>query len=113
MLEKDIANIHECLHAINSIQKYTEEFNQLDDLLNDNKTYDAVLMNFIVLGEAANRISDALKTNNPQIPWKEINGFRNFVAHDYFGVDENIVWAAIQIHISELKKELEKILLYG
>jgi len=79
-------------------------------LLNDNKTYDAVLMNFIVLGEEANRISDALKTNNPQIPWKEINGFRNFVAHDYFGVDENIVWAAIQFHLPKLKHELKNIL---
>jgi uncharacterized protein with HEPN domain len=66
MLEKDIANIEECLHAINSIQKYTEGVTQLDDLLNDSKTYDAVLMNFIVLGEAANRISAALKTDTPQ-----------------------------------------------
>lgn len=110
MLEKDIANIEECLYAINNIEQYTLGITEKEDLLNDSKTYDAVLMNFIVLGEAANRLSDKIKTNNPTIPWKEINGFRNFVAHDYFGIDDNIVWATIQFHLPQFKEQLKKII---
>ncbi len=110
MLEKDIANIEECLYAINNIQQYIGDIAVLDDLLDDHKTYDAVLMNFIVLGEAANRISNSLKAETLQIDWKEINGFRNFIAHDYFGVDQNIVWAVIQFHLPKLKEELVNLL---
>ena len=109
MLDKDIANIQDILYAIEHIEEYVDGIASIEDLLKDTKTYDAVLMNFIVLGEAANRLSDAVKTNLSNIDWRSIIGFRNFVAHDYFGVDINIVWAAIKIHLPELKSELKKI----
>lgn len=110
MLEKDIANIKECLYAINNIEEYTFGITDINDLLNDHKTYDAVLMNFIVLGEAVNRISEEIKNQKTDIAWKDINGFRNFIAHDYFGIDNNIVWAAIHYNLPILKEQLKKIL---
>ncbi len=72
--------------------------------------YDAVMMNFIVIGEACKRMSAETKNANPQIDWKGINSYRNFIAHEYFGVDENIVWAAIKIELPKLKKEIVSIL---
>lgn len=62
-----------------------------------------------MLGEAVNRLSDDIKNQKPHIAWKEINGFRNFIAHDYFGIDNNIVWAAIHFNLPLLKEQLKKI----
>jgi uncharacterized protein with HEPN domain len=110
MLEEDRRAAEECLYAINGIQDYTKEISSIGDLINDRKTYDATLMNFIVLGESAGRFSKELKAHMAGIDWRAINGFRNFVAHEYFGLDENIVWSAILYHLPPLKQELEKIL---
>ena len=106
MLEKDFANIQDCLFAIKHIEEYIQDIATAEELMNDAKTYDAVLMNFIIIGEAANRLSEEIKKQKPNIDWRSIIGFRNFVAHDYFGVDINIVWAAITIHLPELKSTL-------
>ncbi len=109
MLDKDSANIQDILYAIGHIEEYVVGITSMEDLMSDAKTYDAVLMNFIVLGEASNRLSDGIKMQLPNVDWRAIIGFRNFVAHDYFGVDINIVWAAIKVHLPELKRELKEL----
>ena len=108
--EKDSIYIEESLYAINHISEYTEQITTLEELLKDTKTYDAVMMNFIVLGESASKLSDDIKSQLPHVDWRAIKGFRNFLAHDYFGVDENIVWAAIRVHLPHLKNDFENLL---
>ena len=110
MLEKDLISIQECLYAISHIEEYVRGIDSIESLITDSKTYDAVLMNFIIIGEASNRISDKTKIQLKDIDWRAIIGFRNFVAHDYFGIDVNIVWAAIQINLPHLKIELTKLI---
>ncbi len=59
--------------------------------MNDTKTVDAVVRNFKVIGEAANRIPDDFKTEHPQIEWRRIIAFHNRIIHEYFGIDyENL-----------------------
>ena len=67
-------------------------------------------MNFVLIGETVNKLSDELKTTQPHIPWNKIKGFRNIIAHDYFGVDAEEVWEIVQKHISMLMKDVEIIL---
>jgi uncharacterized protein with HEPN domain len=81
-----------------------------DQLLNDYKTYDAVLMNFVIIAEACNRISPDLQIEHSEIPWKNIRGFRNFIAHDYFGVDIDVVWQSLIIELPKLKMGLQRML---
>jgi len=57
----------------------------------DNKTVDAVIRNFEVIGEASKRLSDEVKERNPDIPWNEMYYLRNRVMHEYFGVDYGII----------------------
>jgi uncharacterized protein with HEPN domain len=64
----------------------------LDAFVNDSKTMDAVIRNFEVIGEAANRLPDAFKESHPAIDWHRIRGFRNRIVHDYMGIDYGIVW---------------------
>jgi uncharacterized protein with HEPN domain len=63
-----------------------------DEFVSDNKTIDAVVRNFEIIGEAANNLSESFKEQHPDIDWHRIRGFRNRIVHDYFGIDYNIVW---------------------
>ena len=111
MRKEDEQAAQECLYAIGHILEYVEDVRSLDDLISDSRTYDAVMMNFILIGESCSRMSDDLKDKLPKIDWRAIKGFRNFLAHDYFGVDKNILWAAIQFNLPELKVELQKMVM--
>ena len=62
----------------------------------DSRTKDAVERNFEIIGEAASRIPDDFKKLHPTIEWRIIKDFRNFIIHEYFGINNQIVWDTIQ-----------------
>jgi len=63
-----------------------------DEFKADSMRVDAVIRNFEIIGEAANRLPDQIKDELPNIDWHKIRGFRNRVAHDYMGINYFIVW---------------------
>jgi len=64
---------------------------------------DAVLRNLQVIAESTKRLSDPLKATHPQFDWRGIAGFRNFLVHDYLGVDLGIVWKVVTEDVPKLK----------
>lgn len=94
------------------ILKYTQGITY-DDFLKDDKTIDAVVRNFEIIGEASNRIDDDFKFDNPKIEWKKLRGFRNRIVHEYFGIDYEIVWSILQHDLDELIFQLVEILKNG
>lgn len=72
--------------------------------------YDATLMNFLVLGEEVVKISSRIKVAYPSIEWERIKGFRNFIAHDYFGISIDTVWQVITRFLPALEEEVQLIL---
>ena len=80
-----------------------------DEFSKDSKTIDAVIRNFEIIGEAANRLSDEFKQHNPSIDWQKIRGFRNRIVHDYMGVDYLIVWEIRTHFLTDLINELQRI----
>lgn len=101
--------IRDILDSIRSIKSYTEGISQ-QDFENDPKTKDAVVMHFIVIGEASNRLPESFKNGHAHIPWNEIRGLRNRIAHDYFGVDYGIVWDIVQENLDYLSQQLSEII---
>lgn len=83
--------VSDILDSAHKILDYTAEQN-FDDFIKDNKTVDAVIRNFEIIGEAANRLPEEFKNCFPEIDWHRIRGFRNRIVHDYFGIDHSIVW---------------------
>lgn len=110
MSEKDTHNLESILDAITKINSFTSSHLDPDSLYQDDKSFDAVMMNFIVIGEMVHRLSETIKESNPQIEWNRIKGFRNLVAHDYFGVDAEEVWQIISNDLPILQKEIQKII---
>jgi uncharacterized protein with HEPN domain len=71
---------------------------------------DAVVRNFEIIGEAANRIDISFKESNPEIEWNRIRGFRNRIVHEYFGIDYQIVWEIIETYLDELIDWIETLI---
>ena len=109
-MSKIEANLKNILYAIDKIASYTAEFNDAESFYNSQKSFDAVLMQFVVIGEAVGRLDSAFKEETSYIPWREIKGFRNIIAHDYFGVDADEVWEIINQKIIPLQEEIKKLL---
>jgi uncharacterized protein with HEPN domain len=91
------------------ILEYTKDLT-FEEFSKDNKTIDAVIRNFEIIGEASNLLPDEIKDKYPEIDWHRIRGFRNRVVHDYFGVDLKIVWKITFDQISGLISEIAKII---
>jgi uncharacterized protein with HEPN domain len=68
----------------------------------------AIVTKLLVIGEAANRLSDEYKISHNNVPWKAFVGFRNVLIHEYFGIEWNIVWNTIKKDLPELKINLTK-----
>jgi uncharacterized protein with HEPN domain len=83
--------VTDILESCNKILTYTSELD-FDSFCNDSKTIDAVIRNFEIIGEAANRLPEEFKDLHPSIDWHRIRGFRNRIVHDYMGIDFGIVW---------------------
>ena len=91
------------------ILEYTKDLT-FEEFSIDNKTIDAVIRNFEIIGEASNLLPDEIKDKYPEIDWHRIRGFRNRVVHDYFGVDLQIVWKITFDQIPVLVSEIVKII---
>ena len=110
MLTKDHHCLESIIEAVDRIIEYTSGFNSADDFNNDYRNFDATMMNFVVIGEMADKISDDFKKDHNNIEWIKIKGFRNIVAHDYFGIDAEEVWQIIKSKIPNLKSEIQILL---
>lgn len=93
--------LDDMLQSAQKIKRYTKDLDY-DLFLADDKTIDAVVRNFEIIGEATNRIDPVFRENNPVIEWKRIRGFRNRIAHDYFGIDYEIVWSIVEAYLDEM-----------
>ena len=78
-----------------------------EEFFDDRKTVDAVMRNLAIIGEAAKKIPSGVRRQYPDIPWKKMAGLRDIVVHDYFGVDEDIIWDVISVRIPELKRHMD------
>lgn len=65
---------------------------------------------FEIVGEAASKVSDEFRGENPGIPWQQAISMRNFIIHDYAGVDLDVIWDSAQNDIPKLLASLEEIM---
>jgi len=80
-----------------------------DEFCQDRKTFSATIREFIVIGEAISKSMSVLESRFPDYDWRMIKDFRNFIVHEYFGVDEKIVWDAACLELKELEIKVAKL----
>ena len=94
--------IVDILDSIDAIEEYLENINY-KTFCSDRKTYAATIREFIIIGEAINKIMDILQASYPKYPWRILKDFRNFIVHEYFGVNPQIVYDAAKQELEEVK----------
>ena len=116
MSKADVLRIPDYLghivEAIERIHRYVEDMSEID-FLDDEKTQDAVVRNFEIIGEASHNIElyqQAFAAAHPEVPWTIMYTMRNRVAHGYFKVDFELVWKTIHEDFPELHRLVRKLI---
>jgi len=104
----DALYISDILESIDAIEKYIAPYDY-DTFIENRMVYAATIRELEIIGEATSKISEVLKNKYPNIDYRTIKDFRNVLAHEYFGVDMEIVWLVASEKIPQLKTEILKI----
>ncbi|NJN84971.1 MAG: DUF86 domain-containing protein [Caldilineaceae bacterium] len=100
--------VQDILDAVTEINGFVDHLD-LESFQRDTKTIRAVEMNFIIIGEAAASIPDAIVDSHPEVPWHLMRGMRNRLVHGYFTVDEQIMWDTVKTDLPPLAEALRAI----
>lgn len=96
------------LDSLDRIDEYTE--GQPTRFLSSRQVQDAVLRNLQTLAESTQRLSSAIKSTEPEIPWRQIAGFRNVVVHDYLGLDLEEILVVIERDLPVLREAIDRMM---
>lgn len=97
------------LGSSRKVLRYTKSQTQVT-FTSDQKTIDAVIRNFEIIGEAANKVPEKIKNEISDLPWKSMIGLRNKAIHEYFDVNIDIIWKTVKDDIPNLEKQISKII---
>jgi uncharacterized protein with HEPN domain len=100
------------IEAADRILRYTEGMSR-EEFFADSLKQDAVIRNVEIIGEAANNLLEAdrgIAARYPSIPFAQIYGMRNRVAHGYFAVSLAMVWDAVEVDVPVLRQKIAKVL---
>ena len=106
---RDKRRLEHILQAIERIKRYTlgKDF---EEFIANDMMYYAVVKNIEILGEASNMLTEEFRKRHPLTPWKQVNGMRNYIVHEYFQVDNNVVWDVITNDLPILEDQIREYL---
>ena len=102
---RDKERLAHMLAAAERVIRYTSG-KTFDDLKADDMMYYAVVKNIEIIGEAANLLSAEFTDAHPAIPWKQVRGMRNYIVHEYFQIDDVVVWDVVTTDIPLLRQQI-------
>ncbi len=86
--------LEDMFQSIKRIEKYTKNLSY-NDFAQNQIVIDDVVRNFEIIGEASHKIPNEITEKYPNMPWQKMYALRNLIAHEYFGIDEEIIWQII------------------
>ncbi len=108
-MERDLQSLLDMVQSAQVIMAYVAGRSR-DDFVADLQLQDAVIRRFLIIGEAARRISETTRQTLTTIPWVAINGMRNRLVHEYDDLDLDTVWNTAVNSLPVLIMELEKVI---
>ena len=104
-----LERVREMYARCRRIQRFTAGLDR--DLFFDTEViFDATMWNLLIIGEAANHLSDDITAAFPDIPWRQLVGFRNRLAHEYSALDDATIWFIVSVGIGDLAVQLSAML---
>ncbi len=101
--------LQDILDSSAKVFSYTNGMTQ-EEFEANGMAYDAVIRNLEVIGEAAKQVPQELREASPKIPWRMICGFRDHLAHAYFGLDNDTVWEVVTTELPTLAIEVGRLM---
>lgn len=101
--------IQDILESVAAVAGYVANMT-FEEFVGDQRTIDAVVRRFTIIGEAANHVPEEICRRNPRLPWVDMRAMRNFVVHEYFGVSEEALWDTIHEDLPGIVKPLQELL---
>jgi uncharacterized protein with HEPN domain len=95
--------------ACRKLLRYSEGLT-FDQFVENERTYDAVIYNLVILGEAAKQVPPPVKERYPLVQWRKIAGLRDISVHRYFGLDEDVLWDILQKEIRPLLAQIDQVI---
>jgi uncharacterized protein with HEPN domain len=108
-MSRDSASLLDIVNAAKRVLLFAQGLDK-SGLANNEEKQSAILYQVIIVGEATKRLSAEFRLQHPEIPWKDIAGMRDILAHQYDRVSINTLWDAIQTDIPELLALLQPLL---
>jgi len=105
----DESRVADIVLAARRVQRFVADVNR-DEFLADERTVYAVLHALLLIGEAASHLSEQFKQEHETLPWVQITGLRNRLVHEYFVIDNSIVWDITQNDIPKMLEELSPLI---
>ena len=106
---KDRERLEHMKTAIDRILRYTSG-KSYEDLVSDDMMYYAVVKNIEIIGEAANMLTQSFQQSHSETPWKMVKGMRNYIVHEYFQIDDIVVWDVVKNNIPDLREQVVRYL---
>src|SRR5258708_11678174 len=107
-MKDDRIDLEHIRDALSDIATYTA--GGREKFFDERMRQDATLRKLGVIGEAVKKLSDNVKSRRPDIQWKRIAGMRDWVIHNYFGVNLEIIWNAVEKDLPVLKRAIDALL---
>lgn len=101
--------VRDILAALRAIDDYVRDMTSTE-FAADQRTRDAVVRNLMTMGESIRWIPELILDAHPEIPWRTMRGVRNVVVHEYFGIDDAILWQTVIGDLPPLHEKLEAVL---
>lgn len=97
-------------HIVEAIDRIFRFRNQLtySEFLESEMAQFAIIKNFEIIGEAAYKLPEELREKYDQIEWRKVMAFRHILVHDYYKINTEIIWNAIENKLTEMKVEVER-----
>jgi uncharacterized protein with HEPN domain/predicted nucleotidyltransferase len=101
--------LDDMVECCRKVLRYTKGMAK-SELVADEKTFDAVMRNLEITGEAARQVSKDIRDGHPEVAWRSISGFRDIAIHAYPTIDEDVVWDIVENKVPELLDQITAIL---
>ena len=108
-MKDDRVYLRHILDAILKIESYLKGVSY-ENFSANNMMIDAVIRELEIVGEVSKNVSMKFRMDHVDIPWSKIMGMRNYLIHEYFGVNKKIVWETCETDLGQLKQQIKKLL---
>jgi uncharacterized protein with HEPN domain len=101
--------LNDILTACEKVLRYTQGID-FEQFVADDRTFDAVIRNLQIIGEAVKNIPADVRDRYPEIEWRKIAGLRDILAHTYFQIEDEIIWDVVQNKVRPLQQNINQLL---